>query len=144
MNKEEEEEEIEILDGTELRANSQWDLGNRKREMLSVESPSLAPAMTPVAGLGFLAKKFICSRSWSLDTSLDPLNTYVLGICPNPNSWTCTKVPNVISPSRELSGNKSMAWDSADLRKSISSSMTQVSTTNMKTGGGGAWEDEGG
>jgi len=71
---------------TELIVNSHSDAGTRNREMLSAERPSRAPATTPTAGRGFLAKKLICSRSWSLVTSFDPLNTYVFGNAPNPNS----------------------------------------------------------
>lgn len=44
-------------------------------------------------------------------------------------------MPKVMSPTSELSGRRSTACESADLRKVSSSSMMQVSTTKKKTGG---------
>ncbi|KAG9145013.1 hypothetical protein Leryth_023189 [Lithospermum erythrorhizon] len=45
------------------RVNSHSDAGNKNLEMLSCDSPSLAPAITPVAGFGLLTKKPICSNT---------------------------------------------------------------------------------
>ena len=73
---------------TEFNTNSHSEAGNRNLAILSAERPFLAPAITPVVGLVFPAKKLIWSRICSFVTSFVPLNTYDFGNKPKPNSCT--------------------------------------------------------